>query len=56
MVALRGLAHYRLALLLGLSYADGLSGSAENMDWFVDMIRWVAGLGGGWVILRWIGC
>lgn len=44
MVALRG-----LALRLGLSYADGLSlmdylgDNAAHMDWFVDVVRWVAG-------------
>ena len=48
-VALYGLTGYRVALRCGLSYADGLSlmddlgDSAAHMDWFVDVIRWVAG-------------
>lgn len=43
MLTLGGLTHYRLALRLGLSYVDGLNGNAVDMDWFVDMVRWVAG-------------
>lgn len=54
-VALYGLTGYRLALRCGLSYADGLSlmddlgDSAAHMDWFVDVVRWVAGHDDVWV-------